>query len=948
MLWFEKRGDAPTGRLASAFAQAALLAAATLASACAELGDEAAAAPCPAGEQFSAGRCAPGDALIRPRVLSAATGSLQWAGEPGQPWMLGHAVQLTVELNLQAQPLESSVAVRALSPSRQANCTVASLPVRHGAVHAAGSKLTTKQTHLLQASAVVPEACSALIGATDVVLATVFDPQRTTYLPARDDHAAGALPLAGTTQDPTVRLQSQPCKAQQAGAACKSVVFAQSNGLDVWLRDLTLATSVGVVEYAGAPLKAVQAKPAAQHMNEDGELVTGQAVAQVEPAEMAPLLTDAPLLTAALGVAVAGMGPSQAPPADVSVTLAIRPVGADTAWVAVEHHAVRGQGDQPTRSAKLAISGSELAGGAGLALQVALPDAVRDRLTTGDWQGHNLFELQVCVATEQSEQGPAADAKANNCQTRQFVAVRVRKDYGVHRQPEAGLGNALNAAGADYFELGTTTNHPIGNGLVLKAKVFRGAYRETENGHVRLGAKTWANLIFFSALETAHVVEAGAYHDAAPIAADFVSGYLTILSAYTLDLPKYTVAENFNFELNAKADVKNAKADFGGTANLGPLVDALNFVAQQASSDGLKWCFFDVACIEPPFQAPVSLTLGLSFVKNTSVPDCEVVPGVGCYRKELGQSGHFWQNAAACTGIAASLASDHGTPEGAKALRGLANKWDTPFYMGLYRPGNDYHYLMSKLFFDKGWGKYAASVPSSLPTHWAFLDVSIEPENGACAAVAPDNVAKYFEVNYNEPTVAKQLASKPWLADEAAKSHVGCEAKLPAVCEYPVDGSQVVFENSQIYVQQTGKIVVDGKASYTKQVLESGNVSLNALKATVEVSGFVMKVTWAATAGLRWNAAQNPQKQWRVKGSNFGKVAATGQMGQFDISGEGCVFLGIPAICLDLVFDTVCTPEIGHWECLKIDFSGLTKILPTDVVGISFALDFMPFDIQVK
>lgn len=943
-----KRAGAPTSRRAVAHAQSAFLAVALMTSACAELGDEASPAPCPEGEQFSAGQCAPGDALLRPRVLSAVTGSLQWGGEPGQPWMVHHPVDLSITLDLQAQPLESSVSVRALSPSRQANCTVAALPIRHGSVSAA-SKAITKQNHVLQASAFVPEACSALVGATDVVLATVFDPQRTTYLPARDDHAPGALPLAGTTQDPSVRVQAQPCKGQQAGAACKSVVFANSNGLDVWLRDLNLATSVGVVEYAGAPLKAVQAKPAAQHLNEDGELVAGQPVAQVEPAEMAPQLADAPLLTAALGAAVGGLGKGPAQVANAAVALAIRPVGADaSAWVAVDHHAVRGQSGLPTRSAKVAISGSELAGGAGLALQVALPDAVRDRVTTGDWQSHNLFELQVCVETDQDEKGPAANAKANNCQTRQFVLVRVRKDYGVHRHPEAGLGNAQNANATDYYELGTTTKHPIGNGLALQARVFRGAYREVENGHVRLGAKTWANLIFFVLLETAHVVEAGAYHDTAPIASDFVSGYLTILSAYTLDLPKYAVPENFKFDLNAKADLKDAKADFSGTANLGPLVDALNFVAQQASSDGLKWCFFDVACIEPPFQAPVSLTLGLSLAKNTTVPACEVVPGLGCYRKELGQSGHFWANASACTGIAASLAADHGTPEGAKAMRSLANKWDTPFYLGLYRPGNDYHFLMSKGSFDKGWAKYAASVPTSLPTHWAFLDVSIEPENGACAAVAPDNVAKYFEVNYTEPTVAKQLASIPWLADAAAKSHVGCEAKLPAVCEYPVDGSKVVFENSQVYVQQTGKIVVDGKASYTKQVLESGNVSLNALKATVEVSGFVMKVTWAATAGLRWNAAQNAQKQWRVKGSNFGKVAMTGQMGQFDITGEGCVFIGIPAICLDLLVDTVCTPQIGHWECLKVDFSGLTKILPTEVMGISFSVDFLPFDVQAK
>lgn len=940
-----------TGRSCAGVAAAnALLAAALLVGGCEPVGEESpATSPCEAGEQLKAGQCTPGDAALRPLVVSAVSGILHRTGEAGQPWMLGHAVELSLELKLQAAPLQTSISVRAISPSRKAHCTVASLPVRHGAAHAAGSKAVTQQTHALEANAAVPEACSALVGATDVVLATVFDPQRTTYLPARDDHAPGAAPLAGTPQDPTVRVQTQACAGPQPVAGCKSVPFAANTGVDVWLRDLRLPSSVGVVEYAGQPLAPVQAQAAAHHLNIDGEMVTGQPVAQVDPADMAPLLSDAPVLTAALGVAVGGLGAAAQPVADVAMTLAIRPAGSDAeAWVAVDHHAVKGAGGQVGRAKQLWISGDALAGGAGVELQVALPDAVRDRVTTGDWQGHQLFELRVCAQTDQAEAGPAADAKANNCQTRQFVLVRLRKDYGVHRHPEPPASAAANATAKDYFELGKTTNHPIGNGLALQAKVFRGAYREVEDGHVRLGAKTWANLIFFLLYETTHVVEAGAYHDTAPAAADFVSGYLTILSAYTLDLPKYAVSENFKFDLNAKADLKDAKADFGGTANLGPLVDALNFVAQQASSDGLKWCFFDVACIEPPFQAPVSLTLGLSLAKNTTVPDCELVPGLGCYRKEPGQSGHFWANAALCTGMAASLASDHATPEGAKALRGLANKWDTPFYQGLYRPGNDYHYLMSKQFFDKGWGKYATSAATSLPTHWAFLDVSIEPENGACAAVAPDNVAKYFEVNYNEPTVAKQVASKPWLADEAAKSHVGCEAKLPAVCEYPVDGSQVVFENSQVYIQQTGKIVVDGKASYTKQVLDGGSVSLNALKGTVAVDGFVMKVTWAATAGLRWNAAQNPEKKWRVKGSNFGKVAATGQMGQFDISGEGCVFIGIPEICLDLLIETVCTPQIGHWECLKVDFSGLTKILPTDVMGISFAVDFLPFDVLAK
>lgn len=127
--------------------------------ACANLTEDAAPpSPCAAGEQFTAGRCAPGDALLRARVLSVVTGDLHWADEPGRPWMLGHAVELTVDVKLNGQPLVSSLSVRAISPSRKANCTVASLPIRHGSAKKSAAAVASQQTYAIHEKVVVPEA----------------------------------------------------------------------------------------------------------------------------------------------------------------------------------------------------------------------------------------------------------------------------------------------------------------------------------------------------------------------------------------------------------------------------------------------------------------------------------------------------------------------------------------------------------------------------------------------------------------------------------------------------------------------------------------------------------------------------------------------------------------------------------------------------------------------
>ena len=932
---------------------------AALAVACGEAdGPSAAGARCGPGDLLAAGSCRPADAQLRPRVQRAQQGRLSVAGGWARPWMVHHPVDLELDLDVDAQPFESAVAVSLLSPARGAVCLVGSLPVRHGEPGGGLGQPMQQQSHHLSGTLVVPARCAPLVGATDVAVVTRFDASHTLWLPERDDHLPGQPALRGSAADPSQRLQRGPCAGAQgsrghaADLTCGTLAVAASAGIDVKMGALQLSSSVAVVEYAGPALRPVAERQGKITLDADGNPHTGLAVGKVDPAEHAPTLADTPAVTAGLGLTVGGLAPGADATAlqGGALALQIRPATeASASWADVEHQAVHAGKGVVQRAVELPVTAEQLRKGTGLAVQMALPDRVVEQVTVGAWKDAKLFELRVCLRTAQSEHGPDADATVNNCQVAEFTLVRVRKDSGLHVYPPKFAATPVTK---DYFELGSTTLHPIGNGAVLKAKVFRGGYREVENGHVRLGAKTWVNLIFFPGplqYETTHVAEAGAFHDVAPIAQDFVSGFLTILSLYTLDLPKYDVPEQFKFALNATADTKGSPNKFDGTANLGPLVDALNFVASQAKTDGLKWCFFDVKCIEPPFQAPVSLKLGLALVKGTTVPKCDVVPNLGCYLKQGATLEHFWSTAKTCADIAADLPADRGDVNASKALRGLANKWATPFYLGLYRPGNDYiPFNMLQVFFEKGWGLYGTPFTSTMPTFWAQLDATIEPENGACAAIVDDASAKFFKPNWNEASVSVQLKTKPYLADQAAHAHVGCEAKLTPVCEYPVVGDKVAYENSEIYVQQTGSITVDGVASYSYTPLDTGVVSLNALKATLTLSGFVMKVTWAATAGLRWATAQNAAKKWRVKGSNFADVKVTGEIGKFTIGGEGCVFLGLPAACLDIGLTEICTPQIGEWECIAIDLGGLTDILPTVQGGVSFSVNFLPFDVIAK
>ncbi len=887
---------------------------------------------CSEGLVAAGNGCRPADAALRPHVAAVRMGPLRLSGAVDRPLRIDHPVAASLQLELLSAPLRTSVAVSAHSPSRKQSCILGLLPV-DATAQLAGSG---PRKLALQAQWPVPVACAALVGAPDLHIATTFDPQQVCYVPARDDRPAGASTASAATTGATID-QSAACGGMGRvlrGDGCGVATIADSNGSDVILRDLALVSSVAVVEYLGERPKPVQARAAKVTRNADGTTKTGVEVDAVDPDELAPTLDQGPLVTASAALVLGGS--KAGAPASAAIDLAIRPAGSGDVWQAIEHHAVDAPDGQTAQAAAVrVVGGSDIAKGASVTLQARLADAVRKRITTGDWAKAALFELRVCAQTTEVEAGLDSDAKANNCASSHFVVARVRKDYGIHRYREAGAANAnANAGTSDYLEMGKTKLYPIAAGGMLSTRVFRGGYREVMDGHVRLGAKAWANLLFFLTIETTHVLEAGAYHDTAPAASDYVSGYLTILSLLTLDLDKYTVAENFKFALNAAVDTKKSKNEFGGTANLGPLVDALNFVAKQASSDGLKWCFFDVVCVEPPMQIPGSLKLGLALAKSTTVPKCELVNGIGCYEQQGTQSGTFWKNAAACAAIAATVPSDHEKAAGAAGLRKIANKWQTPFYMGLYRPGKDYHYLMSKVFFDNGWKPYGTDLKSSTPTNWAFLDASLEPENGACAAVAPDETAATYSTDYTGPLVSQAVKTKPWLALDAAKSHVGCEAKLPYVCEYPVDNDKVMYESSEAYLQQTGQVVIDGTVSYTKTLFN--------LKGSVGLDGYVMKATWAATAGLRWNAVANTAKKWRTKGNAFADIKVVGKIGEFSLFGEGCVLLGLGEIC---ILD-ICTPSFGHWECLKVSWGGLTSFLATAETSMGFTLDFQPFDVQ--
>lgn len=882
---------------------------------------------CGAGEVASGAVCRPADAALRLAVQQLHLGALRFGGDGDRPLRIGHPVAATIELHLQAPPLRASIAVSAHSASRKTACILGLMEVdTTSRPPQAGS-----QKVMVSGPLTVPVGCSALTGATDLEILTTFDPRRQLYVAQREDRR---LDGAANAADPTRVQQSLACggkgKVLRANG-CGTAAIAASEGVDLILRDAALTSSVAVIEYLGERPKPVAARPASVTRAADGSAKTGVEVAAVDPDSLAPTLADTPLATAS--IALVQGGSAAEPLGPVAVDLAIRPAGTGEPWQAIDHHAVEDAAGKMAKAALRVVDGAEVAKGVGLTVQASLPDAVRQRMTTGDWRKPALFDMRICASVGQAEKGLDADAKGNNCATVQLAAVRVKKEYGVHRYPPAGKDSA-NAPTSDYLELGKSNLVPIAGGAMIMARVFRGGYREVADGHVRLGGKAWANLLFFITTETGHVLEAGAYHDTAPAAPDFVSGYLTVLSLLTLDLDKYPVPESFKFALNAAVDTKTSKNQFGGTANLGPLVDALNFVGKQASTDGLKWCFFDVICVTPPLQMPANLKLGFALAKATTVPDCELITDVGCYGKQQGQSGHFWGNSSACAGIGATLPADHNSATAAAGLRKIANKWQTPFYLGLYRAGKDYHYLMSKVFFDDGWKTYGTDLPTKVPTWWAFLDASLEPENGACAAVAPDDTAATFTSEYTGPLVADLAKTKPWVAADAAKSHVGCEAKLPYVCEYPVDKDQVMYESSEIYLQQTGKLVIDGTVSYTKEQFN--------LKGTVGLTGYILKATWAASGGMSWVAVADTKKKWRTKGNVSASVSLVGKIGEFTLWGQGCVLLGIPKQCLG----DLCSPELGHWECLDISLGGLTNVLATNETGMNYSMDFLPFDIK--
>ncbi|MSP92318.1 MAG: hypothetical protein EXR79_11025 [Myxococcales bacterium] len=69
----------------------------------------------------------------------------------------------------------------------------------------------------------------------------------------------------------------------------------------------------------------------------------------------------------------------------VAVDLALGPVGSTEPWAEVQYHAVDATDGKPARrAATRTIAGADVAKGAGLLLQVALPGTVRERVTAGD------------------------------------------------------------------------------------------------------------------------------------------------------------------------------------------------------------------------------------------------------------------------------------------------------------------------------------------------------------------------------------------------------------------------------------------------------------------------------------------------------------------------------------------------------------------------------------
>lgn len=825
--------------------------------------------------------CAPADRLLLPHVQALQVSDLELGSAGGGQMMALHPAQVRVSVDLTAPPLRATLAVHLGSAARDKHCVAALLSIDHAQ---AG-----RQTYDMNQSVVVPGECEGLVGAADLVAWPEFDATRASYLPARDDQGA-PLPRRAAT-----------CGHSAPGTgACVATQLLPSAGVDVALQPLRLASSVATLQ-------------------EDA----GPAVARGSGAER----DDRPLLTMESGASVVGVDPrltSTWQSGDLALSLEIRPKGTG-AWTAVEHAMVDvDQAGLPVSAASVAIASLSTKGSTALKLRIAATETLRDRLLRGDWKDARRFEVRACANTSAQEGGPDADAKANNCQISSFVVVR-------HAPPPVdGTPSAMSPvrsgplAAYDYLEF--TLPWPFGFS-VLEVANYRGPFREIDNGHFRLGGMYHSQVessIFTVPKE--HLVEAAVYHDTAPAEQDFVTGYIKVVFLPVIDLPKLNVPEKFYFALAATADTKGSKGDFGAKADLGPLTSALNLVGQPVGMGDFSFCVFGVACLGGKFSGGLSLQVGLAFSKTTTQPSCVAVPGVGCYAVLDKPAMDFNSNKTACKNMGVQMASDHQSTNVSKVLRAVANQLAKPFYLAMFRPGLDYAYYKTKELMDAGWTVKGSEYASLLPTHWAFLDPLMEPENGACAAQAPDSYAKSMKVDYGQLTVAKAAATNPAIYDQASRAHVGCEAKLTPVCELPVnEAGKVMYENSEIYLQFNGKI------GLTQQVTAA--VDLLIIKGSATMSGSLATASFAAGAGILWSAIYQPVKgYWRVKGENTAKISVNGSFGAFDVSGEGCAFIGIPGT------------DLGAWKCLTFKLGDFITLPVIKEAGVGLSLSILPFD----
>ncbi len=859
--------------------------------------------------------CVPETTASRPRVARLGLGPLTLSD--GGTLMVGHDVAVALALELDAEPHESSVVLRLASASAGKHCLLGALPIRHGDPRD-GHRASFLRRHELSAELRVPVTCSALVGADDVIAWATFDPSEALWVDARDVLTA----TEQTEAEAELRRRqtnSAPIGcAPGASADCTALRLLPSAGLDLRLSAFSLGSNIAVLEVPEAAPEAGE-DTAAQGV--PGEAGSTLATSRTEAADFAPALDPSPLIEAS---ATLGCGGAESPegvdiPA-LNVELAIRPAGADDgAWTRLDAPALTVPEALP-QVGRVGLSGG------------AMPDAaLRERLVSGDWAEQTLFEVRLCAASTLAEAGPADDARRNNCAVAEVALLRVPRHYGVHSYPE---GAASDSAASDYYEIGRTEES--GNAL-LKLIRFRGGFREVVGGHVRLGGTFWTKLqsSLFS-FDSGKLAEARAYHDTAPGAPDFVTGDISLLGFATISLPQYDVPDRFRFALNASVNTSASSMNFGSTAQLAPLVSALNWIGKQAQSGGPKFCVYDPFCLSAPLMGSISLTTGLAFSKGIETPPCTVIEGVGCYLKEDASPNHFWANATTCANKGAMMPSNHGSKNKASLLRAYANVLGEPFYLGYYRAGFDYHYLMSQVFFETNWVPYGTTYPSVMPTYWAFLDATMVPDKGACAVQAPYLYTKSMRVDYDTKTVAQAAVTDPGIRDVASRAHVPCQATMIPVCEYPLTSSnEVAYERNELYLQFAGKLVVDASVTASEELFN--------FKGSVSVTGNLLTATWAATAGLNWFASQRPSGAWLTKGSANGSVAVTGKLGGVSISGEACILLGLGKICLP---PFGCTEAVGEWICQGVSLGGLTSILPVQEVGAYFSASFLPFDVE--